>query len=121
MQATRPSLARSIRAAYSLAQDIFTDYDIYLHTSQQHAVAFHAERLEAAVQELASKLLAAFEFLGVRETSRRFTRAVESLSASDLTYDDEAGGLYSIPLDVIRPYVEIVEALAGRTEAVETN
>lgn len=108
-------LGLAIRKAYSLAQDAFVDYDMYLHTSQHHAIALQEERLEGVVRELALKLLAAFEHLRMPETAQRLMREVEKVSASAVTYDDDMGGLYSIALELIRPYVEVVEAVAGRS------
>ena len=113
MQGAAPGLATAIHEAYIRAHNAFIDFETYLHTSQDDQTAYYGHETDEAVRELALKLVAAFEYLRMPETGARFRVAVEGLSATAASYSDEMGGLYPTTLEIIRPYVEIVEAVAG--------
>lgn len=113
MQGVAPGLALAVHDAYIRAHNSFADFETYLHTSQESWTAYYAGETEEAVRELALKLMAAFEYLRLPDTAARFRIAVEGLSATAFAYSEHMGGMYSTTLEVIRPYVEIVEAIAG--------
>ncbi len=113
MQGVAPGLALAVHDAYTRAHNAFVDFETYLHTSQESWTTYYAGETDEAVRELAIKLMAAFEYLRLPDTAARFRTAVEGLSATAFAYSEQMGGMYSTSLEVIRPYVEIVEAIAG--------
>lgn len=113
MQGAAPGLALIVHDAYIRAHNSFVNFETYLHTSQDNWATYYAGETEDAIRELAVKLLAAFEYLRLPDTAARLRTAIEGLSATAFEYSEQMGGMYSTTLEVIRPYVEIAEAIAG--------
>jgi len=121
MHKDHQQLAKLIRDAYTQAHDAFNNYEMWMHTSVDREIAFYQCEAEVAVSELVNKLRAAFEFLGLPETAARLVAALQDMSGSDFVVSERGEGLFSMPLDVIRPYVEIVlgNPCTSRPNAVE--